>query len=321
MAFLESGGQPRDERAFLQARQGMAAVVLCFLTLTACADRATSGPEAWWHDAIGGKIAERRPPPPGDQDAFPNLAAVPARPARPDPAAMSQMTAGLISDRIAANHAAALAPIPDPAARVTSSPPPPRAEGASASLAAMTRPPSPPVVNTPAGQGAMAPSPASASPVPSPQARIPSTGAAVSSPSVQAAGAAAPPPVARPAAPAAPAQVSPAQVSPVQGVAPAGARPVSGLVIEFTLRSAALNDAALDQLKAFAATRGERGVAITGRGEAAGSDPLAQSDALTLALARAQSVSTALAALGVPGSAMRLDAQAAGRGARLRLLQ
>lgn len=321
MAFLESGGQPRDVSAFIQARHGMAAAVLCFLTLTACADRATSGPEAWWHDAIGGKIAERRPPPPGDQDAFPSLATVPARPARPDPAAMSQMTAGLISDRIAANHAAALAPIPEPVARVTPAPSPAREEGASASLAAMTRPPSPPVVNTPAGQSAMAPSPAgtaSASPAPSPQARPLSTGtgAAVSSSPVQGAGAAAPPPVARPAAPA-----SPAQVSPVQGVAPAVARPVPGLVIEFTLRSAALNDAALDQIKALAATRGERGIAITGRGEAAGSDPLAQSDALTLALARAQSVSTALAALGVPGSAMRLDAEAAGRGARLRLLQ
>ena len=87
------------------------------------------------------------------------------------------------------------------------------------------------------------------------------------------------------------------------------------------MRSAALNSTALEQINTLAATRGTRGIAITGYGEAASADPLAQAAALELALDRARAVSTALAAQGVPGTALRLNAEAAGRGVRLRLLQ
>ncbi len=51
------------------------------LCLGGCSNRHTSGPEAWWHEAIGGKISEQRPPPPGDKDPYPNLATVPPKPA------------------------------------------------------------------------------------------------------------------------------------------------------------------------------------------------------------------------------------------------
>ena len=365
MASRESGGQPRDVRGVIQARHGAGQLprdaaaggarcsvlptirpgtgawarplaILCVLSLAACADGQPSRPETWWHDAIGGKIAEQRPPPPGDRDAFPNLAAVPARPARPDAAAMNRMTAGLIADRIAANHAAALAPIPEPAARATAPLPPVREDAASASLAAMTRPP------PPAGQGtAAAASPGKTAPDRTAPDKIAqdkiAPGAAPSSPGAGAPSAALPPgetkssPPAGTKAPPAPgmiAAVAPpavpvqaASATPAPPAPPLPSRPAPGLTIDFTLRSAALTETALEQLKAFAATRGERGIAVTGHGETAASDPLAQSDALTLALSRAQAVSTALAALGVPGVAIRLDAEAAGRGAGLRLLQ
>ena len=31
-------------------------------------------PVSWWHDLQGGKIAEERPPPPGADQPYPNLA-------------------------------------------------------------------------------------------------------------------------------------------------------------------------------------------------------------------------------------------------------
>jgi outer membrane protein OmpA-like peptidoglycan-associated protein len=94
-----------------------------------------------------------------------------------------------------------------------------------------------------------------------------------------------------------------------------------GTGVDFDQGSATLNDAALTDVKALAAVRGDRGIAVTGYGDATSSDPLVQSDSLTLGLSRAQALATALVAQGVPFARLRLNAESAGRGASLRLLQ
>jgi outer membrane protein OmpA-like peptidoglycan-associated protein len=74
-------------------------------------------------------------------------------------------------------------------------------------------------------------------------------------------------------------------------------------------------------VKAFAAKRGNGTIVITGYGDSSSNDPEAQSAALNLGLARAQSILNALKDDGVPGTAIRVSAEASGRGASLHLLQ
>lgn len=94
-----------------------------------------------------------------------------------------------------------------------------------------------------------------------------------------------------------------------------------GTAVDFAENSAALTDPALAEVKALATSRGDHGIAITGYGGATSSDPVVQSDALNLGLSRAQALATALVAQGVPYAMLRLNAEAAGRGASLRLLE
>ena len=91
-------------------------------------------PVSWWHDLQGGKIAEERPPPPGADQPYPNLASVPPKPEQPDRAALTNIANALIADRTNAQHVAAAAPIADPSlpsaspglfGRGTVPPPPP----------------------------------------------------------------------------------------------------------------------------------------------------------------------------------------------------
>jgi outer membrane protein OmpA-like peptidoglycan-associated protein len=82
-----------------------------------------------------------------------------------------------------------------------------------------------------------------------------------------------------------------------------------------------LSAPAADEVKAFAAKRGNGTIAVTGYGDSASNDPDAQSAALNLGLSRAQSIVDALKADGVPGTAIRVSAEASGRGASLHLLQ
>jgi len=99
------------------------------------------------------------------------------------------------------------------------------------------------------------------------------------------------------------------------------AAPPAGIGIDFSPNSAALDDPALAEVKALADSRGDRGIAVTGYGGATSSDPVVQSDALKLGLSRAQALATALVAQGVPYAMLRVNAESAGRGASLRLLQ
>jgi flagellar motor protein MotB len=88
----------------------------------------------------------------------------------------------------------------------------------------------------------------------------------------------------------------------------------------FPESTSTLSAAAGDEVKAFAAQRGNAVIGITGYGDATASDAPAQRNGLNLGLARAQSIVEALKAAGVPGDAIRVSAEASGRGASLRLL-
>jgi outer membrane protein OmpA-like peptidoglycan-associated protein len=325
MACIASDGQPRDAGAFIQARRRLAALV-CVLCISACSNYHTTGPEAWWHETIGGKIAQNRPPPPGDKDPYPNLSTVPPKPAKPDNAVWNRMTAGLITDRTRAKEAAALAPIPT----AMSAPPAPApldigqpratSPGASAALVGA----SPPVATAgkPAGK---APSGASRATAPlsaaDANAAAPTIRSAAGEAAFVADGRLPALPTREPARP----DIAPAPPPPLVPVTamPPAAAPFAqgGSEIDFARGSAALDDPALAEVKALAAARGDLGVAVTGYGDAASSDAIGQSDALGLGLARAQALATALVAQGVPYARLRLNAEAAGRGANLRLLQ
>ncbi len=292
---------------------------LAILLLAACQSTPNTGPEAWWHDAVGGKIAQQRPPAPGEKDPYPNLATVPAKPPPADTAAWNKVTSALIMDRIAANQAAALAPIPParptgvPPARPTVAPAP--ADGPSMSLSALTAPPPaapPPVAPPPA-----APPPArtAAPPPAAPIARPPIPAGPKISTALPALPVREPP---RPnIAPGPPPPLVPATAA----APPPALRAANEITVDFSPRSFALTDAALAQIRAIAEAHGELGIAVVGYGDARTSDALAQAAALDLGLSRAQALATALAARGVPAREIRVAAQAAGRGASLRLLQ
>jgi len=331
MAFFENGGQPRGAQEIIQvwrvrARNKVARwlMLACIACAGGCSDYHTTGPEAWWHEAIGGKIAEQRPPPPGDKDPYPNLATVPARPAKPNTAEWNQMTARLITDRIRADQAAAVAPIPAvaPGARPSQAFAPGQqaqpsrdpGQGASAALVATPPPsvapgPSPAVRPSASGSTGTAVAPG---PVAAPNAAL---GAAerVASGHLPALPTQEPP---RPGFAPAP----PPPLIPVTAVPPTTAAP-RGTAVDFSQGSVALDDPALAEVKALAADRGDRGIAITGYGGATSSDPLVQSTALGLGLSRARALATAFVAQGVPYARLRLNAEAAGRGATLRLLE
>jgi outer membrane protein OmpA-like peptidoglycan-associated protein len=91
--------------------------------------------------------------------------------------------------------------------------------------------------------------------------------------------------------------------------------------IVFLERASNLSQPAADEVKAFAAKRGNGTISVVGYGDSVSSDPDAQSAALTLGLSRAQSIVDALKAAGVPGNAIRVSAEASGRGASMRVLQ
>jgi outer membrane protein OmpA-like peptidoglycan-associated protein len=321
MAFFDNDGQTRGAWALVQgwlvssAGKCSRSLVLVWLAcVSGCSNYHTSGPEAWWHESIGGKIAEQRPPPPGSDDPYPNLATVPPKPAHPDTAGWNQMTAGLITDRIKADQAAALAPIPPassgqgPRAQQPPGPEP----GASAALVAASPPPAP-GVQTPKSPTARAPLMA--------PAQIPSVPPVSSQATAQrvANGQLPPLPTEEPQR-AGVAPPPPPPLVPVTATPPAPASP-TGTLVDFAQGSAVLNDPALAEVKALATTRGDRGIAITGYGGATSSDPVAQSGALNLGLSRARVLATALVAQGVPYAMLRLNAESAGRGASLRLLQ
>jgi OmpA family len=91
--------------------------------------------------------------------------------------------------------------------------------------------------------------------------------------------------------------------------------------IVFPEGSTTLSQPASAEVKAFAGKRGNGVIMVTGFGEAASADPATQSAAINMGLARAIAIAAALKEAGVPGPAIRVSAEATGRGASLVLLQ
>jgi outer membrane protein OmpA-like peptidoglycan-associated protein len=184
-----------------------------------------------------------------------------------------------------------------------------------------------PTVPAPARDAASAAPPAGAAP---PVAAAPPAGAAPSAAATPPAGAASPaaaavpvgPPPALPAGP--PPRPAVAPPAPAAVVAPTPMpAPSSGTsaTIVFVERTANLSPPAADEVKTFAGRRGKGTISVVGYGDAASSEPDAQSAALNLGLSRAQTIVDVLKAAGVPGNAIRVSAEASGRGASLQVLQ
>jgi outer membrane protein OmpA-like peptidoglycan-associated protein len=344
-------------------------------------------PVSWWHDLQGGKIAEQRPPPPGADQPYPNLATVPAKPAEPDRAALANIANALIADRSNTQRLNAATPLADPSSPNASPalfgrgtvpppppPPPPGTATASASLPAADAPSAPPSAPPSGAPSAGAP-PSAALPSGAPSAGAgPAATAGAAGPPAKAPvgavqAAALPPPAAAaqpsadapPAAPATAAPLAPpgATAQPTAAAAPApslpttpppppslsnnvpaapppaGAAGAAGAAsappptadatntvsVTFVGDSSELPATAANTLKQLAARRGNGIIAVTGYGDAASSDPAAQSAALTLGLSRAQAMAAALASAGVPRSAVQVDAEAIGRGGAARLVK
>lgn len=312
-------------------------------------------PVSWWHDLEGGKIAEERPPPPGADQPYPNLASVPPKPATPDRAALTNIASALVADRTNAQHVAEAAPIADPSSPSASPelfgkgtvpppalPPPAGSQQASATVPAVEAPPPGPSPATqPASTGETAP-PAKA-PVGNVQSAPLAPPGATARPPAVAAGtppplpAAPPPPPNLPGVPSGPpastgspppAAATP-PVPPTAGTQVAAAtpattsagNPANTVSVTFVNGSAELPPVANDTLKQLAGRRGNGVIAVTGYGDAISDDPDAQSTALALGLSRAQAMATALTKAGVPASAVQVDAEAIGRGGTARLIQ
>lgn len=332
-------------------RRGMGPVLAASL-LAGCSSTSSMNPINWWHRQEGGKIAEERPDPPGADQPYPNLNTVPGRPTPPDQKTLDSLTAALIADRTNAQHAAQAAPIADPSSPsqspalfgVGTTPPPPPASAAttpaavgtppagappsaaaspaqppmaSASMPAVTTPPPPPAT---APRKAVQSTPLDAPTAPSGASPAPAGDATAATAPPAAPADFAPPdlPAAPPPVPAVAGVLPPPPVVPAP-MPSAGAGPNATIV--FTEGSASLSAPATDEVKAFAGKRATGTIVVTGYGDASSSNPAAQSAAVTLGLSRAQAVVDALKQAGVPGNAIRVSAEASGRGASLLLLQ
>ena len=265
------------------------------------------------HDLRGGAIAAPRQSAPGADAAYPALATVPGRPQTDDAAARGRIAAGLVADRANAQYAtqSALAALP-PSSPLPRRPAPAVESGMSASLDAAARTETPstqPPRTAPVGRVAATPLvPPPAAPPSGPPAALPAVPdhppAPASLPGIARSTTPVPQPVAPPAPPAAVA-------------VPTGA-PVA---IGFADGSATLPDAVIPRLKALAAQRAGRRIAVAGFGGAADADQASQSRALPLAWERSGAIARALQAAGVPEGAITVTAQATGRGGIARLAE
>ncbi len=306
-----------------QAGRTAAALVLIAWTVAGCGPverlydsrLSPDTPIDWWHDLQGGQIATNRPPPPGVDEPYPNLAAVPPRPTPTPPAQRVALAGSLAAERDRARRdmvqdpvgvaapsarparAPAPAPVPDPNASIVvldgaSAPPPPPAPS----------PPAPPPPAPPAGRkSGRATLPPGTAPAPA-GTQTP----VVSGPLPDLPGA--PPPLpSLPGLPAAPG-------------APAPAKPLQSVVVAFAPGSADVPVRAEAALRDLAARRANDPVRITAGGEARSASPEAQAAALPLALRRVRAIGAQLVAAGVPATALREEATAIGRGGGASLL-
>jgi hypothetical protein len=287
-------------------------------------------PVDWWHDLQGGKIAEVRPPPPGVDDPYPNLSAVPPAPKPTDPATRRALAARLVAERDRTRQEATQDPLVLPAPAASA----PGASAPAAPAPAATRPAAPP----PDPGASVAVLDAATAP---PSAQTPTPAPPPAAPSHSLAPVAAPPP-ARPAAaaPGGPQRSEPAVASgpipdlpneapplpqlrgiPASVNAPPVPRLPPAVSVAFRPGSAALPTGADAALRELAGRRAGAVIALEAGGDAAGPGAEAQARALPLAWRRAQNMQEALVAAGVPAGSLRIDAAALGRGGEAHLLQ
>jgi outer membrane protein OmpA-like peptidoglycan-associated protein len=259
------------------------------------------------------------PPPPG---VNPPPGATPPAGATPSAGAASA-GAPVASASMPAVTTPAAPPSPAPRKAVQSTPleapPAQTAPGPAAAAPTATAP----AVTAPATTGPTTPGQTATAPAtpPAPTTNAGTPPAAPAAGSEASAPSAGPPPTLPAAAPPRPALAGPAPVAsvvPAPMPVPAGG---TAATIVFVERSTTLSQPASDEVKAFAAKRGKAAISVIGYGDAASSEPEAQSAALNLGLSRAQSIVEALKSDGVPGNAIRVSAEASGRGASLQLLQ
>jgi outer membrane protein OmpA-like peptidoglycan-associated protein len=308
--------------------------------LAGCSTFSSMNPVNWWHRQEGGAIAKERPAPPGADQPYPNIASVPAKPSPPDAKEMKELTDSLVADRTHAQHEAEAAPLADPSSPTaspnlfgvgTAPPPPPPGATPPAKSGTSGSPGTPP---SPAPRKPVQSTPLAAPPTSSPTASGQPAPASAAPPAKTAS--AVPPEAATPGADASPAGPPPTMpAAPPPRPAVAGPPPVAvvtpkpmptpssgtSATIVFLNDASNLTPPAADEVKAFAAKRGKGTISVIGYGDSASSDPDAQSAAVNLGLSRAQSIVTVLRAAGVPDTAIRVSAEASGRGAALQVLQ
>jgi len=278
--------------------------MVAVLALASCSMPATMNPVDWWHGLEGGPIAETRPPPPNADDPYGNLASVPTKPKAEAAALRGGVATRLLADRASAKYAEATVPLTTPPAAATQKPPAaPAPTGQSDAVggtlqAATAPPPAAPTAaatSPPAVPGAVATTTGDA-PIP----QIPATPPAP--PVIAGVGI---PEITRPSPPPPAPVVRPPSTAATVGTA---------VTVPFAAGSAELAAPALTALRQLAIRRGSAVIAVTGYGDAASSDPPAQSSAMPLAWARAQSIAGALRAAGVPMTMLRMTAEATGFG-------
>lgn len=140
-------------------------------------------------------------------------------------------------------------------------------------------------------------------------------------------------PTTPPPPPALPGAVSEIQPAPKPVPPPVAAAPVvapaadqasgqsGGVLIAFAAGSSELPPTALSALKMMSLQRAGNPIAVTGFGDLAATEAAEQNKALPLALERARVVASRLLALGVPANAIRINAEAQGRGAAARIVR
>jgi hypothetical protein len=277
--------------------------VLSVAAVSGCGPRdAVDTPVNWWHQLEGGEIALQRPPPPGVDDPYPKVGTTPAKaPVLLSPQLRASLTEHLeeqrnLSARLNA-HEPVPAPVLPPARPAVTPPVAPAAPNPALSSATLDAAEAPPPTTQPATPPLMA---------------MP----AVAQDQTIASGPLPPIPNAPPPAPGLPGIAMPPPPSYTPPSHPDYAlADTPGEALRFEQGSDALATGQDGTLRALAARRKSGIVYVHGFGDAASDTPADQAQALVLASLRARTVAGMLQKDGVPTSAIRLRADAFGRGA------
>ena len=304
------------------------------LVLAGCGGRDTvDTPVNWWHQLEGGEIAKQRPPPPGVNDPYPHVGTVPAKaPVVASAALRETVTASLLRQRNLTSRVDANDPLPPPVLPANPAKPGPGAPVASApaapggSSATLDAAQAAPAATLAGKQPASAPVAAAAADtdpdIAMPAVTVPAASAdagngTVTLPAI---------PGGPPASPRLPGVQGEEAAARSSASAPAvlpdyQVAPPTGTQIAFVGNTDVVQSGETGLVHAIAVRRGAGTIEVHGYGDAASSEPDAQADALGLATLRGRAVADMLRAQGVPARAIRLEADAFGRGASLTLVQ